>query len=89
MCPDISALANACSSTTPPRPMLISVAPGFIATEMTDALGPVVLDEVKKRIPAKRVGLPEDVAWAVLFLASDAASYITGQTITVDGGLIC
>jgi 3-oxoacyl-[acyl-carrier protein] reductase len=65
------------------------VAPGFIATEMTDALGPVVLDEVKKRIPAKRVGQPEDVAYAVLFLASDAASYITGQTLTVDGGLIC
>jgi 3-oxoacyl-[acyl-carrier protein] reductase len=66
-----------------------AVAPGFIATEMTDALGPMVLEEVKKRIPAKRVGQPEDVAYAVLFLASEAASYITGQTLAVDGGLIC
>lgn len=66
-----------------------SVAPGFIATEMTDALGPMVLDEVKKRIPAKRVGQAEEIAYAVLFLASDAAAYITGQTITVDGGMTC
>jgi 3-oxoacyl-[acyl-carrier protein] reductase len=66
-----------------------AVAPGFIATEMTDALGPMVLDEVKKRIPAKRVGQPEEVAYAVLFLASEAASYITGQTLTVDGGMTC
>ena len=64
-----------------------SVAPGFIETEMTAALGPVVLDEVKKRIPAKRVGQPEEIASAVLFLASEAASYITGQVLTVDGGL--
>ena len=66
-----------------------AVAPGFIATEMTDALGPMVLEEVKKRIPAKRVGQPEDIAYAVLFLASEAASYITGQTLAIDGGLIC
>lgn len=64
-----------------------AVAPGFIETEMTAALGPVVLDEVKKRIPAKRVGQAEEIAYAVLFLASDAAAYITGQVLTVDGGL--
>lgn len=64
-----------------------AVAPGFIATEMTGALGPIVLEEVKKRIPAKRVGQPEEIAWAVLFLASAAGSYITGQVLTVDGGL--
>jgi 3-oxoacyl-[acyl-carrier protein] reductase len=64
-----------------------AVAPGFIETEMTSAMGEVVLEEVKKRIPAKRVGQPEEIAYAVLFLASDAASYITGQVITVDGGL--
>jgi 3-oxoacyl-[acyl-carrier protein] reductase len=64
-----------------------AIAPGFIETEMTSALGPVVMEEVKKRIPAKRVGQPEEIAWAVLFLASAAAGYITGQVITVDGGM--
>jgi 3-oxoacyl-[acyl-carrier protein] reductase len=65
-----------------------AVAPGFIETEMTAALGPVVLEEVKKRVPAKRLGHVDDIAGAVLFLASGAASYITGQVITVDGGLV-
>lgn len=64
-----------------------AVAPGFIASEMTQELGDVVMEEVKKRIPAKRVGQPEDVAAAVLFLASQDASYISGQTIVVDGGM--
>ncbi len=64
-----------------------AVCPGFIATEMTDALGDVVLDEVKKRIPVKRLGQADEIASAVLFLASGAAAYITGQTLTVDGGL--
>jgi 3-oxoacyl-[acyl-carrier protein] reductase len=66
-----------------------AVAPGFIASEMTAILGDVVLDEAKKRIPAKRVGQPEEIADAVLFLASKAASYITGQTLVVDGGMTC
>ncbi|HEX3725941.1 MAG TPA: 3-oxoacyl-[acyl-carrier-protein] reductase [Pirellulales bacterium] len=64
-----------------------AVAPGFIETEMTEALGPLVLDEVKKRIPAKRVGQADEIAYAVLFLASAAAAYISGQVLTVDGGL--
>jgi 3-oxoacyl-[acyl-carrier protein] reductase len=64
-----------------------AIAPGFIETEMTDALGPVVLEEVKKRIPAKRVGRAEEIAYGALFLASEAASYITGQVLTIDGGL--
>ncbi|GAA4469062.1 3-oxoacyl-[acyl-carrier-protein] reductase [Novipirellula rosea] len=65
-----------------------AIAPGFIASEMTAELGDVVLEEVKKRIPAKRVGKPEEVAAAVLFLASADAGYISGQTIVVDGGMI-
>lgn len=64
-----------------------AVAPGFIESEMTKALGDAILGEVKKRIPAKRVGTGEDVAAAVLFLASPAASYITGQVLVVDGGM--
>jgi len=64
-----------------------AICPGFIATEMTDALGPAVQEEVKKRVPAKRLGRAEEIADAVLFLASDSASFITGQVLTVDGGL--
>ncbi|QDS95644.1 3-oxoacyl-[acyl-carrier-protein] reductase FabG [Roseimaritima multifibrata] len=63
------------------------VAPGFIASDMTAKLGDVVMGEVRKQIPANRVGEPEDVAAAVLFLASPAAGYITGQTLIVDGGM--
>lgn len=65
-----------------------AVAPGFIASEMTAELGEVVLEEAKKRIPAKRLGTPEEVAAAVLFLASKDAGYISGQTLVVDGGMI-
>jgi len=63
------------------------VAPGFIESEMTKILGPVIVEEAKKRIPAKRLGQPEDVAACVLFLASRAAAYVTGQVLTVDGGM--
>lgn len=65
-----------------------AVAPGFIESDMTKALGPALLDEVKKRIPAARIGKPEEVAACVLFLASRAAGYVTGQVLTVDGGMI-
>jgi 3-oxoacyl-[acyl-carrier protein] reductase len=65
-----------------------AVAPGFIASEMTEELGQVVLDEAKKRIPAKRLGTAEEVAATVVFLASKEAGYISGQTIVVDGGMI-
>ncbi|MGQ9575761.1 MAG: 3-oxoacyl-[acyl-carrier-protein] reductase [Thermoguttaceae bacterium] len=64
-----------------------AVAPGFIATDMTASLGEQVLEEVKRRTPLGRLGDPQDVADAVLFLASDAASFITGQVLAVDGGL--
>lgn len=64
-----------------------AVAPGFIESDMTKALGDSVLTQVKERIPAQRIGTAEDVAKAVLFLASRAASYVTGVTLTVDGGM--
>ena len=63
------------------------VAPGFIATPMTDVLSDDVKQALLNRIPMARLGLPEDIANAVLFLASDEASYITGQTIHVNGGM--
>ena len=64
-----------------------AVAPGFIATDMTAKLGEEILQQVRKEIPLGRLGDPQDVADAVLFLASDAASFITGHVLTVDGGL--
>ncbi len=66
-----------------------AIAPGFIESEMTEALGDEILKQVKTRIPANRLGTVDDVAAAVVFLASPAASYITGQVITVDGGMTC
>ncbi len=65
-----------------------AVAPGFIASEMTDALGPALVDEVKKRVPAKRLGEAGEIAEAVLFLASPSAGYVTAQVLVADGGLI-
>ncbi len=65
-----------------------AVAPGFIESEMTQKLGgDLVKQIVKERIPANRVGVVADVAACVLFLASKEASYVTGQTLTVDGGM--
>jgi 3-oxoacyl-[acyl-carrier protein] reductase len=64
-----------------------AICPGFIATEMAAALGPAILDEAKKRIPAGRLGEAEEIADAVLYLASDSGAYITGQTLVVDGGM--
>ncbi len=64
-----------------------AIAPGFIETEMTDALPPETVKQWRESIPLKRGGTPEDVANAVLFLASDLSSYITGQVISVDGGM--
>jgi 3-oxoacyl-[acyl-carrier protein] reductase len=63
------------------------VAPGFIDTDMTAALGADVRETMLAQIPLSRFGVPSDVANAVLFLSSDAASYITGQTLVVDGGM--
>lgn len=64
-----------------------AIAPGFIRTDMTESLGDTVTGAVEQLIPLGRFGLPEEVASVVGYLASDGASYITGQTIVVDGGL--
>jgi len=64
-----------------------AVAPGFIQTEMTEALPQKVKDNVKQIVPMQRFGQPEDIAKAVAFLAGSDASYITGQVLSVDGGL--
>jgi 3-oxoacyl-[acyl-carrier protein] reductase len=65
-----------------------AVAPGFIETDMTNALTPEQREALAKQIPMERLGKPEDVAQAVLFLASDASGYITGQVLVVDGGMV-
>lgn len=64
-----------------------AVAPGFIETEMTDVLSDKVKEEIANQIPLKRMGAVKDVAETVAFLASDKASYITGQVLHVDGGM--
>ncbi|MFA6134851.1 MAG: 3-oxoacyl-[acyl-carrier-protein] reductase [Phycisphaerae bacterium] len=64
-----------------------AVAPGFIKTEMTDVLPQQAKDMALEQIPLKRFGLPIDIAKAVGFLASDASGYITGQCLSVDGGM--
>ncbi len=65
-----------------------AIAPGFIETEMTDALDEKMVQEWRNAIPLKRGGTGEDVANLTLFLASDLSTYITGQVINVDGGML-
>ena len=64
------------------------VAPGFIDTDMTSYIGDNERNEILKQIPLNKFGLPEDISKLVMFLMSDEASYITGQTISIDGGLL-
>ena len=74
---------------TAPRNITVNtVAPGFIETDMTNELDPKVIENLMNQIPAARMGTPQDVANAVVFLASPQSSYITGTTLFVDGGMV-
>ena len=64
-----------------------AIAPGFIQTQMTDVLSDEAKAKLASQIPMGSLGSPEDVAQAVLFLASDQSRYITGQVLAVDGGM--
>jgi 3-oxoacyl-[acyl-carrier protein] reductase len=64
-----------------------AIAPGYVETPMTDSLPEKVKEDLKRLIPMERLGKPDDVAEAVLFLVSDASSYITGQVLNVNGGI--
>ncbi len=64
-----------------------AIAPGFIATEMTQAIPPEVAEQIVEGIPVGRMGAPEDIAAAALYLASDEASYVTGHVLSVNGGM--
>jgi 3-oxoacyl-[acyl-carrier protein] reductase len=64
------------------------IAPGYIATDMTDNITDQAKDLLHSQIPLGRTGSPDDISATALFLASDEAGYITGQTFTVDGGMV-
>ncbi len=65
-----------------------AVAPGFVETDMTGEMNQEVLETMKKMIPLKRLGCPEDIAHAVNFIASEESGYITGQVFIIDGGIV-
>ena len=83
----INALTRALAVELAPRRITVNaVAPGVIETEMSAGVREMAGDEVRARILLKRYGKPEEIAYAVWFLASDYANYVTGQVLTVDGG---
>lgn len=75
------ALENASKNIT-----VNAIAPGYIKTEMTDAISEIVLNKIIEQIPTKRLGLPAEIARAVMFLVCTSASFITGETLSINGG---
>jgi 3-oxoacyl-[acyl-carrier protein] reductase len=65
-----------------------AIAPGFIETDMTSGLNPALKENILKQIPLGKFGQAEDIANAALFLADPASGYVTGQVLTVDGGMV-
>ena len=81
-------MSKAMAREVAPRGITVNcIAPGFIVTPMTDALNDKQKDAIRKMIPSGTLGQPLDIAAAVLFLASDEAGYITGQTLNINGGM--
>ena len=85
----LTGMSKALSMEVASRGITINcIAPGFISTPMTDVLSEDVKNKMMEQIPLKRFGTPDDVANSAVFLSSDEASYITGQTIHVNGGML-
>lgn len=73
-----------------PRGIMVNgIAPGYLRTEMSHGLGEAQLDQIVRRTPAGRLGEPQDIARAALFLTDPANTYVTGQVLVIDGGLTC
>jgi 3-oxoacyl-[acyl-carrier protein] reductase len=84
----INGLTRALAKELAPRKVRVNaIAPGMIETDMSQVVRGIAGDQLKTVIPMKRIGKPEEIASVVVFLASDEASYITGQVLRVDGGL--
>lgn len=85
----LTGMVKALARETATRGITVNcIAPGFIATSMTDALTPEQKDNISRTIPMQRMGTPEEIAGAAVFLASGSAAYITGETLHVNGGMI-